>query len=614
MRSGLSSSHGFSRVATLLPMLALVASAASGADARQSRNYTNPLRITMPGGGLVQNCPEPTVIRGQQEGDNAWYLYCSQAPLNDQDKQASGEYKEHFIPILKSVDLVEWAYVGDALAGRPVWAKPDAEIRAPEIVYFSNRYYLYYSIGELRQLEGESAIGVATSDSPTGPFTHAASPVVEPHEAPCCGGSRRGVLDPEVLVDEGGKKYIYYGGYFGGISVRELSEDGLRSDVYSQVEVTLSHRYEAANVIKRGEYYYLLASAIDSACCQGPLTGYSVFAGRSREPWGPFVDREGVRLTYNRVGGTPVLSMNGNRWVGPGHSTIITDFGGQDWLIYHAIDRNSPYLAPAPKAELLSKRQPLMDALDWVEGWPVARGGQGPSDTEQPAPAAQPGQKSRYTAERVKQEEPGAPITAASDEFEGTSLSARWSWVRPPAATDFGVADGRFRFNTQPGSLDEDSDNAPILWQKAPAGDYLVETKLTLNLPPVSCCHNHVQAGLLIHGDDDNYVKLVHLSRWETRQIVFVKEIGPPVPAGHPRAGETFGGPTDETVWLRIAKRTQGKEELYTAYSSRDGTTWSRAGTWTHKLGAGARIGLVSMGGGGFTATFDSVRVYEVKD
>ena len=52
----------------------------------------------------------------------------------------------------------------------------------------------------------------------------------------------------------------------------------------------------------------------------------------------------------------------------------------------------------------------------------------------------------------------------------------------------------------------------------------------------------------------------------------------------------------------------------FTAYSSRDGTYWSRAGTWTHNLGTGARIGLVSQSGAGFVATFDYVRVFELKN
>jgi len=55
-------------------------------------------------------------------------------------------------------------------------------------------------------------------------------------------------------------------------------------------------------------------------------------------------------------------------------------------------------------------------------------------------------------------------------------------------------------------------------------------------------------------------------------------------------------------------------EEHYTSYISLDGVNWTRGGTWTHKLGSNAQIGLVSMGGSGFTANFDYVRVYELSD
>jgi len=64
---------------------------------------------------------------------------------------------------------------------------------------------------------------------------------------------------------------------------------------------------------------------------------------------------------------------------------------------------------------------------------------------------------------------------------------------------------------------------------------------------------------------------------------------------------------------LRIVRHTQGKEERYTAYTSRNGITWVHGGTWTHQLGDQAKIGLVSMGGSGFTANFDYVRVYRVR-
>ncbi|HEX8437655.1 hypothetical protein [Archangium sp.] len=50
--------------------------------------------------------------------------------------------------------------------------------------------------------------------------------------------------------------------------------------VFSQVEVTMPNRYEGASIIKHGDYYYLLGSA--THCCNGPISGYSVFAGRSQ--------------------------------------------------------------------------------------------------------------------------------------------------------------------------------------------------------------------------------------------------------------------------------------------------------------------------------------------
>jgi arabinan endo-1,5-alpha-L-arabinosidase len=38
-----------------------------------------------------------------------------------------------------------------------------------------------------------------------------------------------------------------------------------------------------------------------------------------------------------------------------------------------------------------------------------------------------------------------------------------------------------------------------------------------------------------------------------------------------------------------------------------------RGGTWTHELGRDAQLGLVAMGGTGFTAEFDYVRVYRLR-
>src|SRR5205823_5896353 len=106
--------------------------------------------------------------------------------------------------------------------------------------------------------------------------------------------------------------------------------------------------------------------------------------GRSRSVEGPYRDAQGVPLTASRAGGTPTLAQNGNRWVGAGHNAVVTDLAGQDWIVYHAIDRTDPFLNGT---EGINRRPMLMDRLDWVHGWPAVRAGRGPSVGRQPGPA-----------------------------------------------------------------------------------------------------------------------------------------------------------------------------------------------------------------------------------
>jgi arabinan endo-1,5-alpha-L-arabinosidase len=250
----------------------------------------------------------------------------------------------------------------------------------------------------------------------------------------------------------------------------------------------------------------------------------------------------------------------------------------------------------------------MLDTLDWVNGWPVVRGGFGPSDTPQPAPAAQPGDKNQYTPTIATPDQPGQLMPSFSDEFNSSTLGPQWTWIRQPSAGTFGLTGQEFEFNTQSADLYVDTNNASVLIEATPSGDYVAETRVNLNVPATGCCQNFVQAGLVIYRDDDNYIKLVHVSIFDTRQTEFAKELAP-VPSGYPRYGGMFIGPPSDWTWLRIVRRAVSGGETYTAYTSNDGQTWIKGGTWTHTLGAGARIGLVSMGGSGFTAKFDYVHV-----
>jgi len=572
------------------------------APAAAAETYSNPLTPPLTGGAVVESCADPSVMYGA-EGEGRWYMYCTTDPFHGADRDASGNLIFHLIPMFSSTDLVNWAYEGDAFTSRPAWLAPNAGMWAPEISYLDGSYHLYYTAPDTDPAVtgGGSAIGVATAPTPLGPWTDSGDPVVDPAPPACCPNDKRWTFDPDVITF-GGKSYIYYGSYFGGLSVRELTADGLESLPETQVEVAIPNRYEGTELAIRDGYLYLFASATN--CCNGDLTGYSVFVGRSTSPTGPFVDREGVSFLDQRVGGTPVISMNGNRWVGTGHNTVFTDFAGQWWTIYHAVDRHDPYFADAVG---FTKRPAMLDPLDWVDGWPTVRGGHWASDEPMPAPAAQPGQSTAYVPAFAPPDQVGDRIGWASDEFNSRVLHPRWEWVRPRSGSDSASFGGRaLVLPTQAADLHGGSNNASVLLTDAPDGDYVVETRVQLDVTASHCCA-FVQAGLVVYGGDDRYLKLVHVSIFETRQTEFAKERDD-APPGFPFYGNTVVGPPGDWTWLRIVRRG----DSYRAYTSTDGETWIRGGVWTHDLGADASIGLVSMGGAGFTARFDYVRTFEL--
>jgi arabinan endo-1,5-alpha-L-arabinosidase len=581
--------------------------ATAGAPTIGTGTYRNPLPLSLPDGHHAESCADPTAIHGQQPGDTHWYLYCTSDVLDSSETGPDGSPVVHTLPTFTSTDLVHWSFVGDAVpdSARPAWAT--GFLWAPDIVWTGQHYLLYFAVSDTSLPGGGAAIGVATSTGPTGPWSVSATPAVAPEDAQCCPGSRRSLLDPEVVTD-GGTSYIYFGSYFGGISARTLSADGLTSEPASEVPIAIDNRYEGSLVVRHGGWWYLMASATN--CCNGPLTGYAVFAARSRSPLGPFADRDGVSVLAGRVGGTPVLAQNGNRWVGPGHNTVVTDFAGQDWTIYHAVDRDDPYYAGQAG---YTKRPGMLDPLDWVDGWPTVRGGAGPSDRPVPAPAAQPAQAGFYSPVAFSDPRPGALVTGLSDDFSGSSLSPQWSWVRQPSGGGAPtVAGGALSWGTQSGDLQPPAaDLASVLTEPAPSGNWMVETKVRVDTPPEGCCQNYVQGGLVAYQGDGQYVKLTSVSIWNTRQTEMGRKDFP-APAGYPSYGNSVVGPVGDWTWLRLVHRQGVNGDTYTAYTSLDGTSWDRGATW--RLDGPVRIGLVSMGGSGFTTTFDSVHVSRFAD
>ncbi|PRY28390.1 family 43 glycosylhydrolase [Pseudosporangium ferrugineum] len=521
---------------------------------------------------------DPMVVRGD---DGYWYAYGTTDPLRE------GEKMVHRIPIARSADLKRWSYVGDAFTAgqRPAFAAANTAYWAPDVRRAGRHWVMYVTVTETTVAPGASAIGAATAPTPAGPWTFVDRPVVAPR--PSGDDGWLWTFDPAQLTTPDGRKFLYYGSYFGGIWVSELSADGLRT-VGTATRVAIDNKFEGAYVVRRHGWYYLFASSAN--CCAGPTTGYSVSVGRSRDPRGPFADRSGQSLNVSRAGGTPVIAPNGNRWVGTGHNGLVTDARGQDWLVYHAIDRGDPYL---DEPFGINERPMLIDRLDWIGGWPTVRAGAGASDGPDSGSAWEP--------------RPGRALPAYSDEFRGTGLGGSWAFVRPdPAAV---VAGGALRWPVQDADLTGSSNDAGVLLRDAPRGNWIAETRLTLDLGEDSV-RNYQQAGLIAYAGDNLFARLSAVAIWNTRQVEFGHEI--PYAGSTSYGGNIAGTPGRTTTWLRLAHHVDPRtgEHEYRAGVSRDGRGWTWGGVWTLPPDTTPRVGLVAHGGAApaVTASFDYLR------
>ena len=90
---------------------------------------------------------------------------------------------------------------GVALHVRDVpWA--ERQMWAPDCARKDGKYYLYFPA---KRPDGIFQVGVAVSDSPTGPFTAQPQPIAGSYS-----------IDPAVFGDDDGEYYLYFGGIWGG--------------------------------------------------------------------------------------------------------------------------------------------------------------------------------------------------------------------------------------------------------------------------------------------------------------------------------------------------------------------------------------------------------------
>ncbi|SCG72624.1 Cellulose binding domain-containing protein [Micromonospora humi] len=243
--------------------------------------------------------PAPLVYNGRV------YLYTG----HDEDNSTWFTMKEW--RVYSSDDMVNWTDHGSPLSLATFsWAKQDAW--AGQAVYRNGKFYWYVPM--VVRATGQMGIGVAVSDSPTGPFRDAIGrPLVS-----------NGEIDPTVFIDDDGQAYLYWGNprlwyvklnadmtsYSGSPTQIPLTTAGFGTRTGDANRPTLYE--EGPWVYKRNNLYYNVFAA---KCCSEFLA-YSTAPG----PTGPW--------TYR---GTVMPTQGSSFTNHPG----IVDYKGNSYLFYH---------------------------------------------------------------------------------------------------------------------------------------------------------------------------------------------------------------------------------------------------------------------------------------
>ena len=240
--------------------------------------------------------------------DGKMYLYTSH------DEECQPDFFMKNWHTFSSSDLVNWVDHGPSLSVHDLaWA--DNYAWAPDAAYKNGKYYLIFpaGTGEKDRVNPEKStkwmgIGIAVSDSPTGPFTDAIGGPLwkEPY-----------ANDPALFMDDDGKAYLYFHGKNHDYSVVEMADDllSVKGDFYKMDMGGYEPKMEGPWVFKRNGIYYFTMPENNRT-----LTYYT-----GKSPKGPW-----------QYQGVIMESEGANN-----HHSIV-EFKGQWILFYHRwLDSNS---------------------------------------------------------------------------------------------------------------------------------------------------------------------------------------------------------------------------------------------------------------------------------
>ena len=241
--------------------------------------------------------------------------------------------KEHYLLnewcVFSSPDMKTWTEHPVPLKAKDFsWAKGEAW--ASQVIERDGKFYWYVTV-EHGTIPGKS-IGVAVSDSPTGPFVDArGSALITNDMTTEYTNIRWDDIDPTVFIDDDGRKYMYFDRFNDGLNIWmcELENDLLRIKpgtmqkcihVSQEWETVWPRVNEGCFVIKHNGIYYMTYSANSY---ESP--NYGVGCATADSPAGP----------WTKYGHNPLLQFPGDL-VGVGHSAMFKDKTGRLRIVFHA--------------------------------------------------------------------------------------------------------------------------------------------------------------------------------------------------------------------------------------------------------------------------------------
>lgn len=224
---------------------------------------------------------------------------------HDEALPGGKDFVMHEWRVFSSCDMVDWKDEGVPMRAKDfAWAKGRAW--ASDITRRNGKYYFYATV-EHATVPG-FAIGVAVSDSPTGPFVDARGTALVTNDMTTQTDIAWDDIDPAIFIDDDGQAWLYWGNTVMKYAKLKASMTELDGPIHV---VPVADFVEASYLHKHAGTYYLSYSQHfpeETAYMTGP------------SPTGPWTPR-GVVMARNLK--TPTI-----------HQAFF-DFNGKSYVAYH---------------------------------------------------------------------------------------------------------------------------------------------------------------------------------------------------------------------------------------------------------------------------------------